>query len=53
MHKIVFLYKALAGYFLYCISELIKIKDVEVLCKVSWPGSHFYAAKRWAQIQLF
>lgn len=36
MHKIVFLYTELAGYFLSCISELNKRKDVEVFI-VRWP----------------
>jgi glycosyltransferase involved in cell wall biosynthesis len=36
MHKIVFLYTELAGYFLSCINELIKRKNVEVHI-VRWP----------------
>lgn len=36
MHKIVFLYTELAGYFLSCISELSKINDVEIHI-VRWP----------------
>jgi hypothetical protein len=52
MHKIVFLYSALDGYFLSRINKLTKRKEVEVLCLVSWPVCHFYAAKRWAHIQL-
>jgi glycosyltransferase involved in cell wall biosynthesis len=36
MHKIVFLYSELAGYFLSCINELTKRNDVEVYI-VRWP----------------
>lgn len=36
MHKIVFLYTELAGYFLSCVKELAKRKDVEVYI-VRWP----------------